>query len=69
MGTDLSKVTSFYKAQLDPGILSEIKTNWPEKLAMVWDAKKASLVIDTTLLVQIKKPDWHGWIEEGDQGQ
>jgi hypothetical protein len=61
--TDIRKVKSFYKAKLDPGILFEVKTKWPEKLATFWDVKKSDWIIDTTLIEQIKKPDWHGWPE------
>ena len=60
-GADLSKVQSFYRAKLDPDILSEIKANWPEKLATFWHATKKDWVIDTALLEQIKKHDWNGW--------
>jgi hypothetical protein len=65
--TDIRKVKSFYKAKLDATILSEIKTNWPEKLATSWDVTKSDWVIDTALLEQIKKTDWHGWPEEEDR--
>jgi len=58
---DLSKVKSFYKAKLDTNILSEIKTNWPEKLATIWDDAKKDWDIDSALLEQVKKPDWQGW--------
>jgi uncharacterized protein YjbI with pentapeptide repeats len=63
-GTDLSTAKSFCKTKLDPKILSQIKENWPELLATVWDEEKKDWVIDYSLLVQIKKPDWHGWPEE-----
>jgi len=66
---DLSEVKTFYKTKLDPSILSEIKAKWPEKLATFWDDTKKDWVIDTTLLEQIKKPDWHGWPEKKDQGK
>jgi uncharacterized protein YjbI with pentapeptide repeats len=68
-GADLSQVRSYFKAILDPDILSEIKGNWPEKLAIFWDYGKKDWVIDDTLLQQIKKPDWYGWSEEKDQGK
>ena len=67
--TDLSKVQSLYEAKLDQVILSEIKTKWPEKLATVFDYTKKDWVIDDYILEQIKKPDWHGWPEEKDQGK
>lgn len=68
-GTDLSKVKSFYKAILDPGILSEIKTRWPEKLATILDIGLMSWVIDEVLLKQLKSPDWHGWPEKEYHGK
>jgi hypothetical protein len=49
--------------------LSEIKGNWPEKLATFWDNGKKKWVVDDTLLEQIKKPDWYGWPEEKGQGK
>jgi uncharacterized protein YjbI with pentapeptide repeats len=67
--TDISKVKSFYKAKLDPDILSEIKVTWPDKLATVWNDTKQDWVIDTALLEKIKQPDWHGWPEGKDQGK
>jgi hypothetical protein len=54
-GVDLCDVKSFYKAKLDPGIVSEIKTRWPEKLATIWDDTKKDWGIDDSLLEQIKK--------------
>jgi hypothetical protein len=48
-------------AKLDPGILSEIIANWPDKLATIWNTTKQDWVIDDTLLEKIKKPYWHGW--------
>jgi hypothetical protein len=68
-GADLSKVKSFYKAKLDTKILSQIKAEWPEKLATIWDDTKKDWVIDDTLLEQVKKPDWHGWLEEKKHGK
>jgi uncharacterized protein YjbI with pentapeptide repeats len=68
-GADLSKVKSFYKAKLDPGILSEIKTKWPEKFSTLLDIRLRDWVIDDALLEQVKKPDWQGWPEEEDQGK
>ena len=65
-GVDLSKAKSFYKAKLDPNILSEIKTKWPEKLATLLDVRMMDWVIDAALLEQVKKPDWHGWPEGKD---
>jgi uncharacterized protein YjbI with pentapeptide repeats len=65
---NLSKIKTFYEAKLDPNVLSEIKENWPEKLATIWDDTKKDWVIDTALLAQVKKPDWHGWPEGKDQG-
>jgi hypothetical protein len=68
-GADLRKVKSFYKAKLDPRILSEIKSSWPEKLATIWDYTKKDWVIDSSLLEQVKKTDWHGWPEGKPQGK
>jgi hypothetical protein len=68
-GARLGKVRTFYKTKLDTDILSEIKTEWPEKLATIWDDTKKDWVIDDTLLEQVKKPDWHGGPEEEDQGK
>jgi uncharacterized protein YjbI with pentapeptide repeats len=66
---NLGKVKTFYRAQLDPNVLSEIKDNWPEKLATVWDDTTKDWVIDMVLLAQVKKRDWHGWPEGKDQGK
>jgi len=68
-GADLSKVKSFYKAKLDPRMLSEIRASWPEKLATIWDDAKKDWVLDDTLLEHIRKPDWPGWPEGKDQGK
>jgi hypothetical protein len=68
-GTDFSKVKSFYKAKLDPEILSHIKAKWPQELATSWDDEEERLELDPTLLEQIKKPDWHGWAEGKGQGK
>jgi uncharacterized protein YjbI with pentapeptide repeats len=68
-GADLSKVKSFYKAKLDPHILSEIKAKWPEKLATLLDVRLMDWVIDVALLEQVKKPDWNGWPDDEDQGK
>ena len=68
-GADLGKVASFFKAKLDPGILSEIKTKWPKNLATIWDETKEDWVVDDTLLEQIKKTGWHGWSGEEDKGK
>lgn len=68
-GTDFSKVKSFYKAKLDPEILSHIKAKWPQELATSWDDEEEKLELDNTLLEQIKKPDWHGWAEGKGQGR
>jgi hypothetical protein len=38
-GAFFKNVISLYKAQLDPNILSEIKAQWPEKFATIWDEK------------------------------
>jgi hypothetical protein len=65
-GVDLSKAKSFYKAKLDPNILSAIKIKWPEKLATLLDVRVMDWVIDAALLEQVKKPDWHGWPEGKD---
>jgi hypothetical protein len=51
---------------LDTNILFEIRTNWPEKLATIWDVTKKDWGIDDTLLGQIKQPDWQGWPEGND---
>jgi hypothetical protein len=68
-GADFGKVKSFYKAKLDTKILFEIKAEWPEKLATIWDDIKKDWVVDDTLLEQIKKRDWNGWPEEEDQSK
>ncbi len=65
--SDLSGVKSFYQAVLDPEILAEIREKWPEKLATVWDFTKFHFVIDDNILVQIRKPDWHGWTNGKEQ--
>jgi hypothetical protein len=59
--TDLCKAKLFFGAKLDTNILSEIQTNWPEKLATIWDDAKKDWDIDSALLEQVKKPDWQGW--------
>jgi hypothetical protein len=66
-GVDLCNVESFYKAKLDPGVLSEIKTRWPEKFATLLDVSSMDWVIDTTILEQVKSPEWQGWQEKEDQ--
>jgi hypothetical protein len=43
-----------------------LKIKGAEKLATIWDDTKKDWVIDSSLLEQIKKPDWHGWPEEKD---
>lgn len=63
-GANISKAKSFYKARLNPEVLEKIKDKWPEKLATIWDETKKGWAIDSTLLEQIKKPDWQGWQEE-----
>jgi len=62
-------VKSFYKAKLDPRMLSEIRASWPEKLATIWDDTKKDWVLDDTLLEHIRKPDWPGWPEGKGQGK
>jgi uncharacterized protein YjbI with pentapeptide repeats len=64
---DLRNVKSLYKTKLDPEILAILKARWPEKLATVRDSAGKDWVVDDTLLAQIKKPDWHGWLEGEDQ--
>jgi hypothetical protein len=56
-------------AKLDPDILSEIKTNWPEKLATLLDGGLIDWVIDIALLERVKQPEWNGWEEEEEQGK
>jgi hypothetical protein len=56
-------------AKFDPGILSEIKARWPEKLATLLNVRLRDWVIDEALLEQVKKPDWPGWPEEEDRGK
>jgi hypothetical protein len=56
-------------AKLDPDILSEIKTNWPEKLATLLDGGLIDWVIDSALLERVKQPEWNGWAEEEEQGK
>jgi hypothetical protein len=53
--TNIGKAASFYKAKLDPDVLSEIRTKWPKKLATLWDEAKEDWVVDDTLLAQIMK--------------
>jgi uncharacterized protein YjbI with pentapeptide repeats len=62
-GTDLQFVASFYRAKLDTEVLYQVKLQWPEKLATVWDQSKKGWIVDKALLEQIKKPEWRGWPE------
>lgn len=66
---DLSRVKSFCKTRLDPEILSQIRTNWPEKLATLWDDEAGEWVLNKIILEQVKKPDWRGWPEEKGTGK
>jgi len=45
-------------------MLAQVKSKWPEKLAIVWDAGRKEWAVDETLLKEIKSPDWSGWPEE-----
>ena len=68
-GTTLNNAKSLYKAKFDLEVLSKIKTNWPEKLATIWDDTKKDWVMDNALLAQIKRPNWQGWPEEKEHGK
>jgi len=62
---DISQVITFYKAKLDPKILSKIKSTCPEKLATIWEDTKKGWIVDEKLLEEIKMPNWSGWPDEG----
>ena len=51
---DISTIKSLCRAKLDTEVLLQVKNNWPEKLATVWDAEKKDWAVDDVLLKEIK---------------
>jgi uncharacterized protein YjbI with pentapeptide repeats len=67
--TNLGRAASYYKARLDPDVLSEIRTKWPKKLATLWDEAKEDWVVDDTLLEQVMKSAPKAPLPEKKQGK